>query len=84
MIMNTYDTINLNDYVWKQDLPFMEYIKSRGFEIIPIDYDNEMHYANNFLTIAHATSWPSVDRAKFCSSVSMRLASPWTGYLWRV
>ena len=50
--MNTYDTINLNDYVWKQDLPFMEYIKSRGFEIIPIDYDDEMHYANNFLTIA--------------------------------
>ena len=41
------------DYtLWKQDQPFVEYIKSRGFEIIPIDYDDEMHYANNFLTIA--------------------------------
>jgi arginine deiminase len=36
----------------KQDQPFVEYIKSRGFQIIPIDYDDEMHYANNFLTIA--------------------------------
>ncbi|MBQ8988201.1 MAG: hypothetical protein IJ067_00720, partial [Prevotella sp.] len=41
------------DYsLWRQDVPFVEYIKSRGFEIIPIDYDDEMHYANNFLTIA--------------------------------
>ncbi len=38
--------------LWRQDQPFVEYIKSRGFEIIPIDYDDEMHYANNFLTIA--------------------------------
>lgn len=38
--------------LWKQDQPFVEYIKSRGFQIIPIDYDDEMHYANNFLTIA--------------------------------
>ena len=38
--------------LWKQDQPFVEYIRSRGFEIIPIDYDDEMHYANNFLTIA--------------------------------
>lgn len=38
--------------LWRQNLPFVEYIKSRGFEIIPIDYDDEMHYANNFLTIA--------------------------------
>ena len=37
--------------LWKQDQPFVEYIRSRGFEIIPIDYDDEMHYANNFLTI---------------------------------
>lgn len=36
----------------KKDLPFVEYIKARGFKIIPIDYDDEMHYANNFLTIA--------------------------------
>ena len=41
------------DYsLWKQDFPFVEYILSRGFEIIPIDYDDERHYANNFLTIA--------------------------------
>ena len=38
--------------LWKQDHPFVEYIKGRGFDIIPIDYDDEMHYANNFLTIA--------------------------------
>ena len=38
--------------LWKQDQPFVEYIKGRGFDIIPIDYDDEMHYANNFLTIA--------------------------------
>lgn len=38
--------------LWKKDLPFVEYISSRGFEIIPIDYADEMHYANNFLTIA--------------------------------
>ena len=38
--------------LWKQDQPWVEYIKGRGFQIIPIDYDDEMHYANNFLTIA--------------------------------
>ena len=38
--------------LWKKDQPFVEYIKGRGFQIIPIDYDDEMHYANNFLTIA--------------------------------
>ena len=38
--------------LWRRDVPFVEYILSRGFEIIPIDYDDEMHYANNFLTIA--------------------------------
>ena len=38
--------------LWKQDQSFVDYLKSRGFEIIPIDYDDEMHYANNFLTIA--------------------------------
>ena len=38
--------------LWKQDLPFVDYIKDRGYEIIPIDYSDEMHYANNFLTIA--------------------------------
>ena len=38
--------------LWKQDQPFVEFIRGRGFQIIPIDYDDEMHYANNFLTIA--------------------------------
>ena len=38
--------------IWKKDLSFVDYIKSRGFQIIPIDFDDEMHYANNFLTIA--------------------------------
>lgn len=38
--------------LWRQDLPFVDYMRGRGFEIIPIDYDDEMHYANNFLTIA--------------------------------
>jgi hypothetical protein len=36
----------------EKDLPFVEYLRNRGFEIIPIDVDDEMHYANNFLTIA--------------------------------
>ena len=38
--------------LWKRDLPFVEYMRGRGFQIIPIDVDDEMHYANNFLTIA--------------------------------
>ena len=42
----------LNYSLWKQDQPFVKYIQERGFNIIPIDYDDEMHYANNFLTIA--------------------------------
>ena len=37
---------------WKEDQPFVKYIQERGFTIIPIDYNDEMHYANNFLTIA--------------------------------
>ena len=37
---------------WKEDQPFVKYIQERGFTIIPIDYGDEMHYANNFLTIA--------------------------------
>ena len=36
----------------KENQPFVKYIQERGFTIIPIDYDDEMHYANNFLTIA--------------------------------
>ena len=35
----------------QQDLPFVDYLRGQGFRIIPIDYADEMHYANNFLTI---------------------------------
>lgn len=35
-----------------EDVPFVDYLKNKGFSIIPIDYEDEMHYANNFLTIA--------------------------------
>ena len=35
-----------------EDVPFVDYLKAKGFDIIPIDYEDEMHYANNFLTIA--------------------------------
>ena len=31
---------------------FVEYMRGQGFEIIPIDHEDEMHYANNYLTIA--------------------------------
>ncbi|MBR3566500.1 MAG: hypothetical protein IKN91_09275 [Paludibacteraceae bacterium] len=36
----------------QKDVPFVEYMRSRGFQIIPIDFEDEMHYANNYLTIA--------------------------------
>lgn len=36
----------------QQEVPFVEYMRGRGYEIIPIDTDDEMHYANNYLTIA--------------------------------
>lgn len=38
--------------LWKQGLSFVEYMRGRGFDIIPIDYEDEVHYANNYLTIA--------------------------------
>ena len=38
--------------LWKQNLPFVDYLRGRGFDIIPIDHADEMHYANNFLTVA--------------------------------
>ena len=38
--------------LWKQDLSFVDFLCNRGFQIIPIDEADEMHYANNFLTIA--------------------------------
>ena len=36
----------------QKDVPFVDYLKSRGFTIIPINRKDELHYANNFLTIA--------------------------------
>ena len=36
----------------QNDVPFVEYLMERGFEIIPIDEADELHYANNYLTIA--------------------------------
>jgi len=38
--------------LFRSDVPFVNYLKDRGFDIIPIDYEDEMHYANNFLTIS--------------------------------
>ena len=36
----------------ERDKSFVEYIKGRGFKIIPISEEDELHYANNFLAIA--------------------------------
>ena len=36
----------------QQGLSFVDYLRGRGFTIIPIDIDDELHYANNYLTIA--------------------------------
>lgn len=36
----------------RQDVPFVAYLQECGYTIIPISFDDEMHYANNFLTIA--------------------------------
>ena len=36
----------------QKEIPFVEFLKKRGFEIIPIKPEDELHYANNFLTIA--------------------------------
>ena len=38
--------------LWKQNLSFVDYIRGCGFQIIPIDEADELHYANNYLTIA--------------------------------
>ena len=35
----------------ERDLSFVDFIRKQGYEIIPINHDDEMHYANNFLTI---------------------------------
>jgi arginine deiminase len=36
----------------RKDVPFVEYLTEQGFTIIPISQADELHYANNFLTIA--------------------------------
>ena len=36
----------------RKDIPFVEFLREQGFEIIPISERDELHYANNFLTIA--------------------------------
>lgn len=35
-----------------EDMPFVGFLCERGVQIIPIDREDEMHYANNYLTIA--------------------------------
>ena len=35
-----------------REIPFIDFLKQRGFTIIPIKLEDELHYANNFLTIA--------------------------------
>lgn len=36
----------------QKDVPFVRFLEERGFTIIPIGIEDELHYANNFLTIA--------------------------------
>ena len=36
----------------KSGIPFVKFLEQRGFTIIPIKLEDELHYANNFLTIA--------------------------------
>ena len=36
----------------RKEIPFVDFLKQRGFTIIPIKPEDELHYANNFLTIA--------------------------------
>ncbi len=36
----------------KSGIPFVEFLQKQGFTIIPIKLEDELHYANNFLTIA--------------------------------
>lgn len=41
------------EYVLTQkNIPFVEFLKAKGFTIIPIKPEDELHYANNFLTVA--------------------------------
>ena len=36
----------------RKELSFVRFLQERDYDIIPIDSQDEMHYANNFLTIA--------------------------------
>ena len=36
----------------KKDVGFVDYVTSRGYKIIKINRQDELHYANNYLTIA--------------------------------
>lgn len=36
----------------QKNLPFVSYLQDCGYEIIPIKWEDELHYANNYLTIA--------------------------------
>lgn len=36
----------------QEDVSFVELIRQRGFTIIPIEEEDELHYTNNYLTIA--------------------------------
>ena len=36
----------------QKDVPFVKFLEERGVTIIPIGIEDELHYANNFLTIA--------------------------------
>lgn len=41
------------EYILTQKaIPFVDFLRKRGFSIIPIKLEDELHYANNFLTIA--------------------------------
>ena len=35
----------------QREIPLVEFLGQRGFTIIPIKLEDELHYANNFLTI---------------------------------
>ena len=35
-----------------ENTPFVSFLRERGMQIIPIDPEDELHYANNYLTIA--------------------------------
>ena len=36
----------------QEDVPFVSFLQKRGMQIVPIDTEDELHYANNYLTIA--------------------------------